>query len=118
MNSKTNKKKKFFKKYFKKSDYCHDFLQTREWLEIKTRALKKYGKTCMRCSSKKSINVDHVLSRKNNPELALTIENLQILCAPCNKDKGLKTTDYRANSIAPITLKSKAVDFILRKTSR
>jgi 5-methylcytosine-specific restriction endonuclease McrA len=42
------------------------------------------------------MNVDHIKPRKTYPELALSVENLQILCGECNHGKGnWNTTDWR-----------------------
>lgn len=46
--------------------------------------------------NKKNSNVDHIKPRLYYPELARDINNLQVLCGRCNKEKGNKhTTDYR-----------------------
>lgn len=42
------------------------------------------------------LNVDHVKPRKFYPELALDLDNLQVLCALCNHGKGNSdATDWR-----------------------
>lgn len=75
------------------------FLESKEWKELRLVAIEKYGLVCMCCgrdnSRKFPINVDHVKPRKFFPELALDINNLQVLCGPCNKNKGNQTIDYR-----------------------
>lgn len=63
-------------------------------------ALKKYGPVCMCCGASPQtgavVNVDHVKPRKLFPELALVLENLQILCHDCNHGKGnWDQTDWR-----------------------
>jgi 5-methylcytosine-specific restriction endonuclease McrA len=63
-------------------------------------AIKRYGARCQCCGASPStgavINVDHIKPRKFYPELALELENLQILCGPCNHRKGnWDTTDWR-----------------------
>jgi hypothetical protein len=78
-----------------------DFYQSREWISIRYQVLKRYGAICQCCghtwSRDNPIQVDHIRSRHLNPELALDITNLQILCKSCNKGKGyLDATDWRA----------------------
>jgi hypothetical protein len=42
------------------------------------------------------INVDHIEPRKKRPDLALVLENLQVLCHECNHGKSnWDTTDWR-----------------------
>jgi 5-methylcytosine-specific restriction endonuclease McrA len=85
-----NELSKFFKTTSK------DFLQSKEWKILRKYALNKYGYQCHKCGNKKSLNVDHIKPRKFFPELALDINNLQILCSYCNIRKGNKhCKDYR-----------------------
>jgi 5-methylcytosine-specific restriction endonuclease McrA len=75
------------------------FLDSQPWRELRLLAIERYGLVCLCCGRENSrrfpINVDHVKPRKFFPELALDIENLQVLCGPCNKRKGNQTIDYR-----------------------
>lgn len=76
------------------------FLRSTSWKELRAKALELYGAKCMCCgytsNNTKKIHVDHIKPRKYFPELALDFDNLQVLCAICNKEKGNKhTTDYR-----------------------
>ena len=77
-----------------------DFLDSYEWRKLRMQAIKKYGNKCMCCGSEPPdvvINVDHIKPRKKYPELALDINNLQILCNPCNHGKGnWDETDWRS----------------------
>lgn len=77
------------------------FLQSFEWRRVRMQALKKYGAKCQCCGATPAngavMNVDHVKPRKLFPELALTLENLQVLCADCNHGNGnWDMTDWRA----------------------
>ncbi len=77
-----------------------NFLHSKEWRELKAEAHSKYGFRCMCCGylpkDRRKSHVDHIKPRKLYPELSLDFENLQILCALCNKRKGNKhMTDYR-----------------------
>lgn len=76
------------------------FLTSRAWKEIRLKVIAKYGGKCMKCglipTNKSFINVDHIKPRKFFPELSLEFDNLQVLCARCNKNKGnTDQTDYR-----------------------
>lgn len=76
------------------------FLGSFEWRQLRMRAIKKYGPICMCCGASPAtgaaINVDHIKPRKLFPQLALDINNLQILCHDCNHGKGnWDRTDWR-----------------------
>lgn len=78
----------------------NDFLQTYAWRRLRMEALKKHGARCQCCGASPQtgavINVDHVKPRKLFPELALSLDNLQILCHECNHGKGnWDQTDWR-----------------------
>lgn len=82
--------------------FRYDFYQSYPWKKVRAEALKKYGSVCMKCGSTQEIQVDHVLARSLYPRLKLKLYNLQILCGPCNRKKGLHQNDYRPT---PIRLK-------------
>ena len=76
------------------------FLDSFEWRSLRMMALKKYSPKCMCCGATPAtgavMNVDHIKPRKLFPHLALDINNLQILCHPCNHGKGnWDRTDWR-----------------------
>lgn len=76
------------------------FLQTYEWRRLRMEAIKKHGRACQCCgalpSPGKPINVDHIKPRRLYPELALSLDNLQVLCHECNHGKGnWDMTDWR-----------------------
>jgi hypothetical protein len=78
-----------------------DFLKSDKWRTIRYRALELQGGACQCCGrSRKShgviLHVDHIKPRSKFPELALNINNLQILCEDCNLGKSNKfDTDWR-----------------------
>lgn len=76
------------------------FYGTEAWRELRYRAFVKYGQTCMCCGSNRMpMHVDHIKPRSKYPELELDLDNLQILCADCNKGKGAwDETDWRKKS--------------------
>ena len=77
-----------------------EFLDTYQWRKLRMEALIQYGRKCMCCGATPEtgavMNVDHIKPRKRYPELALKINNLQILCHDCNHGKGnWNETDWR-----------------------
>jgi hypothetical protein len=82
----------------------NDFLQSYEWRVLRMKALKLYGPRCQCCGASPAdgavMNVDHIKPRRLFPELALALDNLQILCAPCNHGKSnWDQTDWRTEAI-------------------
>lgn len=82
-----------------------DFLGTYEWRRLRMEALKKYGSRCQCCGATPKdgavMNVDHIKPRRIYPELALSLDNLQVLCHECNHGKGnWDMTDWREVSNA------------------
>jgi len=83
------------------------FLLTYEWRKVRMEAIKRYGPVCMCCGASPAtgavINVDHIKPRLLFPQLALDIENLQILCGECNHGKGnWDMTDWRTEELSEL----------------
>jgi 5-methylcytosine-specific restriction endonuclease McrA len=73
-----------------------DFYRSWEWKQVRFQVLKYYGAVCMLCHSPYDIVVDHIKSRREHPELALSFDNLQVLCDSCNRGKGrYDESDFR-----------------------
>ena len=74
-----------------------DFYKTREWRDVRYKALVKFGKKCQACGETSGyIHVDHILPRSKHPGRELDINNLQVLCEACNIGKSnTDTTDWR-----------------------
>ncbi len=73
---------------FVKSD---SFLHTYAWRATRMQALKRDGRKCLCCGvglSGPPLHVDHIHPRQAYPQLALTLDNLQVLCEECNHGKG------------------------------
>lgn len=92
--------KSFIENHSKVNPASDDFLSTFEWKATRMMALKKYGPVCQCCGASVRtgavIHVDHIKPRKIFPDLALSIDNLQILCGDCNGGKGnWDMTDWR-----------------------
>ena len=102
---KTNKKLAEEIRKHKYSKYTKDsFLFSYEWRKLRMQALKKHGAKCQCCGASPAtgavMNVDHIKPRKTHPELALDINNLQVLCHECNHGKGnWDMTDWRATTV-------------------
>src|SRR3712207_4820973 len=72
-----------------------EFLQTPEWRRARYDALRASDGRCELCGRNKHqlpsgeyLNVDHILSRKSRPDLALDPTNLAVLCSADNTGKG------------------------------
>lgn len=70
-----------------------DFYVSKEWRKVRYRVIQKHGASCMACGRSKKvhgivIHVDHIKPRSIYPDLALTYDNLQLLCEDCNLGKG------------------------------
>ena len=84
---------------------CSDeFLSTYEWRRVRMEAIKKHGARCQCCGATPAtgavINVDHIKPRKLFPQLALSVDNLQVLCHECNHGKGnWDMTDWREKGV-------------------
>lgn len=88
------------------------FLYSREWKEVRYRALRMSKGRCECCGRGSDdgvvLHVDHIKPRHKFPELALSLSNLQVLCAACNLGKGgWDDTDWREPRLA--TLMGEAV---------
>ena len=75
----------------KKAKKKSKFYSTQEWKRVRYQAFVRYGNICMCCGISREdgavIQVDHIKPVHKYPELALDINNLQILCASCNRGK-------------------------------
>lgn len=76
------------------------FYLTREWRELRYKALRSCGARCQCCGSTEAkLHVDHIKPRSRFPGLELQIQNLQVLCADCNLGKGAwDSTDWRSKN--------------------
>jgi 5-methylcytosine-specific restriction endonuclease McrA len=55
-------------------------------VEVRKAVFDRDGGRCVQCSSNFDIQYDHILPFSMGG--ASTVQNLQILCAPCNREKG------------------------------
>jgi hypothetical protein len=96
-----NKKRQYLK--------LDSFFTSRAWRDLRYEALLLHGARCQCCGATRDdgrrMHVDHIKPRHRFPELALTLENLQVLCDECNLGKSSKdATDWR--SIDPTNTES------------
>lgn len=80
------------------------FLLSYEWRQVRMQALKRDGARCCCCGATPAdgrvMHVDHIKPRKHFPQLALDLNNLQVLCDVCNHGKGnWDQTDWREDVI-------------------
>lgn len=78
-----------------------EFYASRAWRELRYQALARWGAVCQACGVTRRagvrIHVDHIKPRSIYPELALQLDNLQVLCEDCNLGKSNRDeTDWRA----------------------
>lgn len=69
------------------------FYKSFEWSQVRYEALRMYGRRCSCCGAtpdmeKVVLHVDHIKPLRFNWNLRCDINNLQILCASCNRGKG------------------------------
>ena len=116
--SKASKKKtnNELSKQWQKTGIASDaFLSTFEWRKVRMQALKKYGAKCQCCGVTPDhgavMNVDHIKPRKLFPNLALDLNNLQVLCHDCNHGKGnWDMTDWRSTKEKFLKIELKDVE--------
>jgi 5-methylcytosine-specific restriction endonuclease McrA len=75
-----------------------EFYKSREWRELRVKALINNGRKCCLCGRNPKehgiiLHVDHIKPRSKYPELELKLRNLQILCEDCNLGKSNKYED-------------------------
>ncbi len=100
--NKGKKKKRLRRK--KKTIKADNFYNSYEWRTLRYRALKLNDGCCELCGRSKKdgvvLNVDHIESVKERPDLRLKLSNLQVLCGACNHGKGnWDETDWREPSL-------------------
>ncbi|MCM1026514.1 MAG: HNH endonuclease [Roseburia sp.] len=69
----------------------HDFYSSAEWQALAAMARDRQHNECQRCRAKGFYSpceiVHHRKHVKSNPELALSIENLECLCRNCHEEE-------------------------------
>jgi 5-methylcytosine-specific restriction endonuclease McrA len=63
-------------------------------VEMRREVLRRDGRRCARCGSTDAVfHIDHIVPFALGG--ACAVENLQVLCEPCNVSKGARFADYR-----------------------
>ena len=64
------------------------FYSSKEWRALRKQALVRDGYKCVMCgidvSGWKKSRVDHILTRRERPDLELVLDNLRSLCVTCD----------------------------------
>jgi len=64
---------------------------TKAYRRARVKVLNRDGHVCIYCGTSEDLTIDHVLSIKNHPELAMDMENMVIACKICNSRKGSRS---------------------------
>lgn len=68
-----------------------DFYNSKHWKRIRLQALERDSYCCVICMREDKVTeariVDHIKPINQNPELKLTLSNMQSLCIKCNAKK-------------------------------
>lgn len=68
-----------------------NFYNSQSWKKLRLEALEFYGRRCVSCGATAKngakLHVDHIKPKSKYPDLALDLDNLQILCEDCNLGK-------------------------------
>lgn len=71
-----------------------DFYSSWEWKRVRYEALARFSHRCQCCgwqpgdTAQGYLVADHIKPRRKYPELALDVDNVQVLCNACNMGKG------------------------------
>ena len=81
--------------------HSRKFFQSREWLDLKDQVLATHPLICVYCKTDVDVYISHIFPRKQYPQLALSIQNLQPLCKECVivKDKNFRISIKRHNTV-------------------
>jgi 5-methylcytosine-specific restriction endonuclease McrA len=62
-------------------------ISDRRWPALRLAAKRRDGFQCVKCGAAGRLEVDHIKSVRDAPELAFDLSNLQTLCTPCHSAK-------------------------------
>lgn len=96
------------KNLIKYKNFRYRFHKSSHWQSLREKVFKKYGIHCMKCNSTKIPSIDHILPISLFPELMYDINNMQVLCLSCNREKSNKKfNDYTKSWLSVETHKQK-----------
>lgn len=72
--------------------------------KYKNYVLNKYNQTCVDCGCTENLEIDHILPVKTYPELAFELDNLQVLCSSCHKQKSSKEFSESPNYFSVVSI--------------
>jgi len=73
----------------------HAFYGTAAWKRFRREALDILGRRCVECGSTDRIELDHIKSVEDRPDLALEITNVRPLCKRDHSSKTMRDTRRR-----------------------
>ena len=81
----------------------NNFYKSHAWAKLRYEALKDSDGRCELCGRGKSdgavLQVDHIKPISKHPELALSLDNTQVLCSTCNWGKyAYDETDWKSRN--------------------
>ncbi|MEM6438551.1 MAG: HNH endonuclease [Pseudomonadota bacterium] len=74
------------------------FHHSKQWKAARLAAKRRDGWKCVECGSRHRLEVDHVQTRAERPDLAFDLDNLRTLCRACHI---AKTRAERAGPRSP-----------------
>jgi 5-methylcytosine-specific restriction enzyme A len=62
-------------------------IRSKRWKVVRLEAKRRDGWACVECGAKGRLEVDHIKSVRDRPDLAYELTNLQTLCVRCHSRK-------------------------------
>lgn len=76
-------------------------LKSQRWKVLRMKILERDGWKCLKCGSRKRLEVDHVNAVRIAPDRAFDPTNLQVLCGPCHGRKTMTEVGFKPTEIDP-----------------
>jgi ferredoxin-like protein FixX len=89
-----------FSKHSAALNACIAYGDTKSWKFLREKTLEIQGDRCLCCGKKAAVmHIDHIKPKSRYPHLEFMVDNLQVLCPTCNKQKSYTDeTDYRRSN--------------------